>query len=92
MRYDYEFSYFKEYRDLRTQYYAIYHLNTCGMAMTKGYKFANQYQFIMEFLRQSQPNNTAEPGMRHIFSFSAVNYRLITFPIHLLKVLIRNRD
>lgn len=76
----------------KIQYKAIYNLNICGMALTKGFDFPNNLKFLLDFIRGSLPPSQNQQRNQQqyapLISFSSINFRLILYPIHLLKIII----
>jgi hypothetical protein len=60
------------------------------MALTKGFDFPNKIKFLQDFIEGSLPYRS--PNQSSIISFSSVNFRLILYPIHLLKIIIIKKD
>lgn len=48
----------------KIQYKAIYNLNICGMALTKGFDFPNNLKFLLDFIKASLPQPQNRPGQQ----------------------------
>lgn len=77
----------------KIQLKAIFNLNICGLALSKGFDFPSKHKFLVDFIKGSlQQNNRYTNQNTPLISFSSINFRLILYPIHLLKIIITRRS
>lgn len=67
----------------KLQYKAIFNLNFFSLAVSHEFDYPNKIQILIDFFQAVQINS---------LSFSSTNFRLILFPIHILKMVIRKRN
>ena len=75
--------------DIAKMFKYIYSLNICGMSMNDGFDFPNSLKFLCDFVKSTFV--TLSSSQTEI-SFSSINYRLILYPIHLLKTIITKQS